>query len=51
MQWNFADVYEAIAARIPDRPCQVQGERVVTWGQFDRRASALVTDLVAAGLG
>ena len=49
-QWNFADVYEAIAARIPDRPCQVQGERVVTWGRFDRRASALAVDLVTAGL-
>ena len=48
--WNFADVYEAVAARVPDRACQVQGERVVTWGQFDRRANALVADLVAAGL-
>ena len=48
--WNFADVYEAIAARVPDRPCQVQGDRVVTWGQFDRRASALAADLVTAGL-
>jgi 3-oxocholest-4-en-26-oate---CoA ligase len=48
--WNFADVYEAVAARVPDWPCQVQGERVVTWGQFDRRANALAADLVDAGL-
>jgi acyl-CoA synthetase (AMP-forming)/AMP-acid ligase II len=48
--WNFADVYEAIAARVPDRPCQIHGDRVVTWGQFDRRASALAADLVAGGL-
>ncbi len=48
--WNFADVYEAIAARVPDRPCQVRGDRVVTWGEFDRRASALAADLLTAGL-
>jgi 3-oxocholest-4-en-26-oate---CoA ligase len=49
--WNFADVYEAIAARIPERPCLVHGERVVTWGELDRRSTALAADLVAAGLG
>ncbi len=48
--WNFADVYEAVAALVPDRACQIQGDRVVTWAEFDRRANALVADLVAAGL-
>ncbi|TVR26765.1 MAG: acyl-CoA synthetase [Ilumatobacter sp.] len=50
-EWNIADVYEAIAAHVPDHPCQIQGDRVVTWGEFDRRASAVAADLVAAGLG
>ena len=49
--WNFADVYERIAAAIPDAPCQVQGSRVVTWGAWDRRANALAADLLAAGIG
>ena len=49
--WNFADIFEAVAAAVPDRPCQIQGERVVTWGEFDRRADALAADLVDAGLG
>ncbi|MFZ4718746.1 MAG: acyl-CoA synthetase [Ilumatobacteraceae bacterium] len=48
--WNFADVYEAVAARVPDRPCQVQGDRVITWAEFDRRADALAADMLAAGL-
>jgi fatty-acyl-CoA synthase len=48
--WNFADVYEAVAARVPDRPCQVQGDRVITWAQFDARANALAADLLDAGL-
>jgi 3-oxocholest-4-en-26-oate---CoA ligase len=48
--WNFADVYEAVAARVPDRPCQIQGDRVITWAQFDARANALAADLLDAGL-
>src|SRR5438067_8818993 len=49
--WNFADVYEAIAERVPDAPCQVQGDRAVTWADFDRRADALAADLLEVGLG
>lgn len=48
--WNFADVYEAIAARVPEHPCQTQGDRVISWGEFDARTNALAHDLVAAGL-
>ncbi|WP_116996853.1 acyl-CoA synthetase [Desertimonas flava] len=49
-EWNIADVYEAVAAAVPDRPCQIQGDRVITWREFDRRASALAADLASAGL-
>jgi fatty-acyl-CoA synthase len=49
--WNFADIYEAVAERAPGRDCQVHGGRIVSWGQFDRRANALATDFVNAGLG
>ena len=48
--WNFADVYEAIAARIPDRPCHILGSHVTTWHDLDRRANALAADLFRAGL-
>ena len=49
--WNFAEIFEAIAAAAPDRPCQIQGDRTVTWRDFDRRANALAADLLAVGLG
>ena len=49
--WNFADVYERVAAKLPDAPCQVHGEQRFTWREFDRRANALAADLLAAGLG
>lgn len=48
--WKFADLYEAIAAKIPDHPCQIQGDRIVSWGDFNRRASALAADMLEAGL-
>jgi fatty-acyl-CoA synthase len=49
--WNFAEAFEAIAAKVPDAPCQVQGERTVPWSEFDRRANGVASDLLAAGLG
>lgn len=48
--WIFADVWEAIAAAQPERPALIQGERVVSWGQFDARADALAAHLVESGL-
>ncbi len=48
--WNFADVWEAIAGVQPDHPAFIQGERVLTWAQFDARADALAAHMIAAGL-
>src|SRR3954471_21191911 len=48
--WNYADIFEAVAARCPDLPCQTQGERVGTWREFDRRANAFAADLLAHGI-
>ncbi len=49
--WNFADVYETVATRLPAAPCQIQGERTLSWAEVDRRANGLARDLVTAGLG
>ena len=49
--WNLADVWEQVAAVIPDSPALIQGERRVTWARLDRRANALAHDLVEHGLG
>lgn len=48
--WTFADVWEAIAAAQPDHPAHIQGERMLTWGQFDARSDALAAHLIGAGL-
>ncbi len=48
--WTYADVWDSIAAAIPDRPAQIQGARVVGWRDFDRRANALARRLLELGL-
>ena len=48
--WTFADVWEAIAAVQPDHPAFIQGDRTITWGQFDARADALAAHFIARGL-
>ena len=48
--WNLADVWETVAEVMPSRPAQRSGSRLITWGEFDRRANALACDLLDAGL-
>src|SRR5580658_6168577 len=48
--WNFANVWEPIAAAIPERPVQIRGAREISWGEFDRRANALARRLLDLGL-
>ena len=50
MAWNFADVWEAIAAAQPNHPQCIQADRTITWGQFDARADALAAHFIAKGM-
>ncbi len=49
--WNFADVWEAVARARPSAPVLVQGQRRVTWEEFDARAGGIAAALVESGLG
>jgi fatty-acyl-CoA synthase len=51
MQWHFADLFESISARIPDRPALVHGDTRRTWREFEARSARLAGALAAAGLG
>jgi fatty-acyl-CoA synthase len=44
--WNFADVWEAVADLLPDATALVHGDRRVTWKDFDRRASGVAAALL-----
>lgn len=47
--WNFADVWEIVAEQIPDAQAQVQGDRRVSWSEFDRRANGVAHTLLDRG--
>jgi fatty-acyl-CoA synthase len=47
--WTFADAWEVVAAKVPDAPAQIQGDRVVSWGDFNRRANGIAQRLLADG--
>ena len=48
--WTFADVWEAIAAVQPDLAAHIQGDRIISWADFDARADALAAYFIAQGL-
>jgi len=49
--WNYADIWESLAAAIPDRPALIRGARQVSWKDFDRRSNALARRFLDLGLG
>jgi acyl-CoA synthetase (AMP-forming)/AMP-acid ligase II len=51
MALHFADCWELIADRIPDRPAIVQGARIVSWADYEDRAARLSSVFDAHGLG
>ena len=50
-QWNFAEVWEAVAESHPDALALSQGATRRSWREFDGRADGVATALLDAGLG
>ena len=48
--WSYADVWESVAAAVPERPAQIRGDRVLSWAQFDARANGLARHFLDAGV-
>jgi fatty-acyl-CoA synthase len=48
--WNYADAWEAVAETQPGAEAIVQGQRRVTWEEFDRRAEAVAGYLLDQGV-
>ena len=45
--WNFADLWETVAATIPDALAQQQGDVTHTWTDFNRRANGVAASLIS----
>jgi acyl-CoA synthetase (AMP-forming)/AMP-acid ligase II len=49
-RWTYVDVWEANCAARPDDTVLVQGERTLTWRQFNRASNGLAQSFLDAGL-
>jgi acyl-CoA synthetase (AMP-forming)/AMP-acid ligase II len=49
--WNYATIWEIAADQLPDHVAQIQGDRRVSWRDFDRRADGIARALLDAGAG
>ncbi|MHB8505379.1 MAG: AMP-binding protein [Acidimicrobiales bacterium] len=48
--WNFADLWDAVAAERRDAEAVVCGERRYRWSELERRAAGVAATLLGAGL-
>ena len=51
MEFNFADIYEAIADRVPERTALVTGDVRTTYAELDEQANRLAHLLQSRGIG
>ncbi|MES2096668.1 MAG: AMP-binding protein [Pseudomonadota bacterium] len=49
--WTYANIWESVAAAIPDEAAIVQGDRVVSFAAMEAQADALAAHYLKAGLG
>ena len=49
--WSYADVWESVAAALPDEPAFIQGNATLAWRDFDAKANGIAQELLRAGLG
>jgi acyl-CoA synthetase (AMP-forming)/AMP-acid ligase II len=49
--WNFADIWEHVADRFPEAPCQIGHGHRRTWAEVDQRADGVAAALLASGAG
>jgi len=50
MEWNFADLFEAVADTVPDNTAIICGDRRYTFAELDERSTRLANHLLGAGL-
>lgn len=50
-QFHLADLFETVAATLPDRIAIISDKRSVTFAELDRRTNALASGLAAQGIG
>jgi acyl-CoA synthetase (AMP-forming)/AMP-acid ligase II len=49
MRPHFGHIWERVADAVPDAPAVVQGERRISWRDYEQRAARLAAGLQAGG--
>ncbi len=50
MTWQMADIWENIAAAIPDKPAIIDGDKRYSWAEYENRAARVAQILADHGL-
>ena len=50
MDWNFADLFEAVADTVPDNTAIICDDRRLTFAEVDERSTRLANHLIGAGV-
>lgn len=50
MMWHFAELFEAVASLVPDRPALIEGDLRRSWREYEDRAARLAALLVEQGI-
>ena len=50
MDWNLADLFEAVADAVPDSTAVICGDRRLTFPELDERSTRLANHLIGAGV-
>ena len=48
--WNYADLWESVAASLPDEPAVIHGSESLNWRDFDAQANGLAAHFLSVGL-
>ena len=48
--WNYADLWESVAASLPDEPAVIQGSEPLNWSDFDAQANGLAAHFLPEDL-
>ena len=51
MQSHFSLIWESVADSVPEHVALIQGERQISWRDYEDRAARLAQGLIDAGLG
>jgi 3-oxocholest-4-en-26-oate---CoA ligase len=51
MKWHFADLFETVAALVPEKIALINGETRRTWREYEDRAARIACAFAATGLG